>query len=96
MPQAEKKSLFFRLAIDPEAEESRNDAFRLFSTDDARTYDKTLTVDDDKKQGDNYLDLEFEEIDETLSYTLEVDPGTESEKYCVIENTPFKKLNTAA
>jgi hypothetical protein len=96
MPQAESKSLFIRLNIAPEAEESRDDIFRLYSTDDAKTYDKTLTVKDDKKPGDKYLDLEFEEIDDTLSYTLEVDSGAESEKYLVIENTPFKKLTTAA
>jgi hypothetical protein len=92
MPKGQKKSIVVRLNIKPEAPESQDDTFRLFSDDAEMTYDKTLTVKDDKKPGDNYLDLEFEGIDETLSYSLEINLGAQGSVYHLFQNKSFQNL----
>jgi len=81
-----KSTYTIDLAIDPNDEKSQDDTIRLFSTDDAKTYDQTLTVKDDKKTDDNYLTLEFTGVDTALKYSLEVNTGAEGEIYFAFEN----------
>ena len=81
------------LAIDPNYEKSHDDTIRLFSADDAKSYDKTLTVKADKKTDDNYLTLEFPDVDTSLHYSLEIDKGSEGEKYCLFKNKSLKVVS---
>jgi hypothetical protein len=92
MPQAESNTLKIRLDIDPDDEASQDDTFRLYSSDKPGAYDKTLTVKADKTPGDGYLDLEFTGLDESSSYSLEINPGKEGDVYLLFKNVPYKDL----
>jgi len=92
MPASSLVTLRIALDIDPEAPEAQDDTIRLFSTDDAHSYEKILTVKDDKKTGNETLELEFAEIDSALSYTLEVNHGGEGHVYYMFENKKVKEL----
>ncbi len=80
-----------RLQIDPNSEESKDDKFTLYSTDSNKTYQQVKTVKDDKVTGDNFVDLIFTGLDESLSYTLEIDTDAEGKPYYIFENRPFGK-----
>ncbi len=82
--------LHIRLGIDPGRAESRDDKFRLFSSDG--TYDKTLTVKDDKVPGDEYVDLIYDNLKVALKYTLEINPGAQGKKYNLFEEIPYQDL----
>ena len=79
-------SFRINLPIDPNDEDSQDDTYRLFSTDNSNTYDKTLTIKDDKIDNDNSLTLEFTEVDNSLNYSLEVDLGAEGKVYYPFED----------
>jgi hypothetical protein len=49
-------------------------------------------VKDDKKTGNETLELEFPDLDSTLSYTLEVDHGGEGHVYYMFEDKKVKEL----
>ncbi len=78
-----------RLAILPETAKMMNYKFTLYSTDDPRTYIQTKSVKDDLCPGDNYVDLAFSDVNKSLSYSLEVDPGTDGKPYIVLKNFPY-------
>lgn len=80
------------LEIEPDAGSTMDDKYTLRSTDQAERYSKTLTVKDDKIAGDHMITLEFEDVHEGLSYTLEVDQGAEGGKYTVFETIPYDDL----
>ena len=82
--------LHVRLAIDPNEAASKDDKFKLYSDDG--TYKKTMTVKDDKVDGDNFVDLVFENLKVSKKYTLEVDPGAEGSPYKLFENVPYAEL----
>ena len=82
--------LHIRLGIDPSKAESKDDKFRLFSSDGV--YDKTLTIKDDKVDGDEFVDLVYDNLKIALKYTLEIDPGAEGEKYNLFEEIPYQEL----
>ena len=82
--------LHVRLAIDPNEASSKDDKFKL-SSDDG-TYEKTLTVKDDKVEGDNFVDLVFENLKISKKYTLEVNPGAEGTPYKLFEDIPYTEL----
>ncbi len=82
--------LYLRLPIDPSDAASKDDKFKLTSTDGK--YEKTLTVKDDQVPGDKYLDLVFRNLKMSQNYTLEIDPGKEGKPYKIFENVPFKDL----
>lgn len=86
-------SFYVRLNIDPDDEDAHNDAFTLYSTDDAKSYSQTLTVRDDKKPGDSYTDLKFTGMDKDLKYTLKIDLGNDLQPYFLFENTAFGDLH---
>ncbi len=92
MPSSVLGSFIIRLAINPENNDAQDDTYKLKSTDNNKIYEKILTVENDKIVSDDYLDLEFTEIDESLSYTLEINPGNEGDPYYLFESIPFLEL----
>lgn len=84
------------LHIDPEDETAQNDKFTLRSTDEARTYEQTLTVKDDCDSSNDTLDLIFEGVDSSLSYTLEADHGEGAEPELLFENVSYEELSQDA
>jgi hypothetical protein len=80
-----------RLPINPNDAASRDDTFTLYSTDEENAYRKTLTVANDLIDGDENIDLEFSDVRDDLSYTLEVDLGAEGVVYNLFENRPFRQ-----
>lgn len=87
----DKAVLRIRVPIDPTNAATADDTFRLVSSDGS-SYDKTLRMKDDAEPGDKVVDLVFEEIDRSLSYSLEIDPGADGEKYFLFEDLPYSQL----
>jgi hypothetical protein len=85
-----------RLNIDPNDPDSQKNTFRLFSTDDAKTYSKDQTVKDDQVPGDNYIDLKFTGLDARLSYSLEINPGEDAGSYFLFKDVAYEDLNGAS
>lgn len=79
-----------RLAIDPASAASRDDTFTLSSSDGK--YKKTLTVKDDKVDGDEFVDIVFDNLKTSQQYTLEVNPGAQGQPYKVFENLSYQEL----
>ena len=96
MPTSKKSTIRIRLNVDPEDESTQDDTFRLFSTDEPCSYDKTHTIKDDKIPGDDYLDLEYTDLKEGLSYTLEVNPGNEGKIYYCFEDKTYEELTNVS
>ena len=82
--------LHVRIGIDPSEAESKDDKFTLSATDGS--YEKTLTVKDDRFDGDEFVDLIYEDLKVGRSYTLKVDPGAEGEPYNLFENEPYDDI----
>ncbi|MFZ5979821.1 MAG: hypothetical protein ACOYVF_04250 [Candidatus Zixiibacteriota bacterium] len=82
--------LHIRLGINPVRAESRDDKFRLYSADGK--YDKTLTVKDDKVDGDEFVDLIYDNLKVSQKYTLEINPGAQGKKYNLFEEVPYREL----
>lgn len=88
----DKATLRIRLQIDPADSKNADDTFTLYST--GGSYRKILTVKDDSKPGDKFVDLVYDGIDRSLSYTLEVDTWADSEKYFFFEDLPYSQIVT--
>lgn len=82
--------LHIRLPINPYLAQSKDDKFRLYSSDGK--YERTLTIKDDKVDGDAFVDLIFSGLKVGLKYTLEIDPGAEGEKYNIFEDVPYQEI----
>jgi hypothetical protein len=82
--------LHLRLGIDPALPDSQDDKFTLKSSDGK--YNKTLTVKDDLVEGDEFVDLVFDNLKVSQKYTLEVDPGAEGSPYKLLEDLPFQEI----
>ena len=94
-PVPEKKRTYkwrVRLDIDPKSQEHNDDTFCLLSMDDGKTYKQIRTAKNDKKPGDDYLDLEFTDLKEGVRYVLEIDEGKEGGKYRLFENQSYAQL----
>ena len=79
-------TLVVKLKIDPEDDASEDDTYMLYSTDKDYYFNKTLTVNDDKVQGDKFIELHYYPVRKDIQYSLCIDPGKEGEKYNVFEN----------
>ncbi len=90
---AKKGPFHIRLNIDPNDPDSQDDTFTMFSTDQAKSYNKTLTVKDDQVPGDSYTDLSFTDLDTSLSYSMKIDLGNGGQSYLLIENMPYGELH---
>jgi hypothetical protein len=82
--------LYLRIAIDPSLPDSQDDKFTLKSSDGK--YNKILTVKDDRLEGDECIDLVFDNLKVSQKYTLEVDPGAEGSPYKLFEDVPYQEL----
>jgi hypothetical protein len=85
-------SVIIRLDINPNLAESHDDTFTLLSTDNESTYRETLTIADDKVDGDNCVDLEFSGLKRGLQYSLEIDPGAQGKPYYYFRDKPLSEL----
>jgi len=83
------------LQVDPADMESSDDKFTLFSTDETKTYERTLTVEDDRVEGDDQITLTFKDLDPDLSYTLMVDPGFGDPQYALFTEVSYADLKMA-
>ncbi|MBD3322153.1 MAG: hypothetical protein GF350_13730 [Chitinivibrionales bacterium] len=92
MPRGAREKLLVRLDIDPEDEEAQDDLFTLRSTDEAGSYNKTLSVKDDADSENQTLDLLFADIDPSLRYTLEASYGDGEEPEILFENVTVEEL----
>jgi hypothetical protein len=81
-------TLSVRFNIDPHEASSHDDKFILSSTDGAIKIVKTIA--NDKTPDDKFVDIDFENLDESKNYTLKVDTGEDS--YLVFENVPASEL----
>lgn len=75
--EVELKSIIVRLDIEPEKSLDINDQFILSSTDGS--YRVVKTVKDDLIPGDGYLDLQYDNLDTSKLFSLEVDDGEGAE-----------------
>ena len=87
--------LVIELYLDPDDESTADDLFTLFSADEAETYRRSLTVKDDKIQGDERCTLEFLDVDPALNYTLAIDPGADGPVYELFTDIPYEVLKPA-
>ena len=87
-----KAELCVRIDIGPQDVAHYDDLFTLFSTDPSRTYEKTLTVKNDCVDGDEYIDLIYEDLKPDLKYSFVVDEGEDGERYVLFENLPYDQL----
>jgi len=85
-------ALIFDLEISPDDTSVLDDKYTLFSTDENESYTQTLTVKDDKIDGDDKITLEYKDIIENLNYSLQVDTGSQGQVYFVFEDIPLEEL----
>lgn len=88
-----KTEFRMRFDVDPKENSTRDDRFILISTDAAHKINITKTIKDDLTQGDNTVEILFEKLDHSLSYSLQVDPGAEGKPYFVFKNRPYSELS---
>jgi hypothetical protein len=84
--------LVVELEIDPDDQASHDDKYTLYCHNDESTYKKTLTVKDDKIEGDEFISLKFENIKSNNNYSLEINPGSDGEPYLLFEDIPLDTL----
>lgn len=84
------KPVWLRFGVDPAHADVIDDTFTITSSDGS--YTKTKKVSDDKIPGDAYLDLEYEDLDISLDYSLKVDPGAKGAPYYLFKDVPYTAL----
>lgn len=82
-----------KFAIDPNEKESRDDTFVLASTDSEQKINIVKTIKDDLTKGDDNVEILFDKLDRSLNYSLQVNPGNESDPYFVFEDRPYADLS---
>jgi hypothetical protein len=92
------KQLVLRIACKDEASMAAldNDVFTLFSTDQKKSFNKKIVVKDASDAGNNTRELTFNALKEDLSYSLQVESGTDKIKYLLLNNVAFGQLSQAA
>src|SRR5437660_11413568 len=88
--KAPPQPVIIRLDIGPADAAHEEDWFSLRSTDG--TYQQHRKVKDDHTPGDKFVDLLFEGLDPTLSYSLEIDDRRSKQKHFLFENVPYAEL----
>jgi Type VI secretion system (T6SS), amidase effector protein 4 len=71
--------------VNPEDAEHQDDTFTLYSED--RSYEVIQNVSNDVMGGNESLELKFLEMDYSLKYSLEINPGAQGDPYFLFENT---------
>jgi len=82
--------LYIRIPINPNLAESLDDKFKLTSSDGK--YEQVFTVKDDKFDGDEFVDLYFQNLKYSQKYTLEIDSGSEGNSYKLFEDLSFQDI----
>jgi len=82
--------LYIRIPINPNLAESLDDKFKLTSADGK--YKQDFTIKDDKLDGDDFVDLCFQNLKYSQKYTLEIDPGAEGSPYKVFEDLNYQNI----
>ncbi len=82
-----------RFNVDPNESGSEDDQFILTSTDSRQKIKQIKTIKDDLTQGDDTVEILFDNLDRSLSYSLQVDPGAEGEPYFIFKNRPYAELS---
>lgn len=82
--------LYIRIPINPNLAESLDDKFKLTSSDGK--YEQVFTVKDDKFDGDEFVDLYFQNLKYSQKYTLEIDSGSEGNPYKLFEDLSFQDI----
>jgi hypothetical protein len=82
--------LYIRIPINPNLAESLDDKFKLTSADGK--YKQDFTIKDDKFDGDDFVDLCFQNLKYSQKYTLEIDPGAEGSPYKVFEDLNYQNI----
>jgi len=88
---AERKTLSIKLKVNPDDPDSQNFKFILYSTDDARSYEQVKTVSDDAVKNNDTTELLFTDLDENLTYTLELDAGNGNPPKVLLGNRAYGK-----
>jgi len=82
--------LDLHLYVGAEAEASE-DAFVLYSTDAARTYERRQAEREGAVPGDGFLDLRWDDLDPTVRYSLAVE-GPDGARSHLFRDLPFAEL----
>jgi len=86
------QKLILRLDLTPDAGGSCADTFTLSSEDGA--YQQVKSIKDDMIQDDEYLDLEFDEIDTNKKYSLTQHVSEDGSEHCYFSNRSFWQLSS--
>jgi len=86
----ELKPAIVRLAINPAKNIFGSDQFTMSSTDGSISVTKTVA--DDMVPGDDFLDLQFDDLDTSLNYKLEHIDGTTGETYTYFDNFSYSAI----
>jgi hypothetical protein len=95
VPEKFNYEIIVDIQVDPEDLEIADDRFTLFSTDGPRTYERTLTIEDDLIPDDDFATLRYTNLNPNLSYTLEVDPGGSGTPYELFTDVAYPDLKKA-
>ncbi|MCP4133863.1 MAG: hypothetical protein GY754_23035, partial [bacterium] len=79
-------TLVLRMAFDLTEFETEDDKYTLFSTDSNEYYRNELTCQDDRVEGDEYVDLHFVGVRRDINYSLEVEIGENEDRYFLFED----------
>jgi hypothetical protein len=87
--------LIIDIQLDPEDLEVQDDTFTLFSTDEHKSYMRVQTVKNDQIPADDFVTLLFVGLNPNLSYTLQVDPGSDIPSYNLFADVKYSKIKKA-
>jgi hypothetical protein len=88
---AELKTFSVKLKLNPGDPDCQKFKFTLYSTDDEKSYEQVKTVNDDALQNNKSLELLFTDLDENLTYTLELDAGNGNPPKILLRNRAYGK-----
>ncbi|MBN2442006.1 MAG: hypothetical protein JXJ04_11685 [Spirochaetales bacterium] len=74
------------LQIDPADPSAKDDTYTLYSVDEECYFNKTLTIEDDQVQGNEFLELHYYPVRTDKKYSLSINPGEDGEIYHIFED----------
>jgi hypothetical protein len=89
-----KNNLRVRLEINPSDFRSLDDTFTLIGEKDPDqiAYQQVKTCKDDIDEANEYVDLIFFDLMPDITYSLEINPGSDGECYYAFEDMPWSEL----
>lgn len=88
---AEPKTFSVKLNLNPGDPDCQKFKFTLYSTDEDKSYEQVKTVSDDAVKNNDTTELLFTDLDENLTYTLELDAGDENPPKVLLGNRAYGK-----